>query len=261
MSVSNLFSMEPHFMKDPAISPDGKTVCFSYLSDLWTVSFSGGEAKRITAIKGEDSGPVYSPDGKFIAFNSNRDGFNGIYLIPAKGGDAKCVCKENLTVQDWFTKKTLLGTTNDALLATGYEIGLGSNFFYVPLDDSRPQEITGIGENYCNLSPDNKKIIYQKRGYPYRERYKGSHNGELWEYNIENDDYEKLTETDYTERYPVFSSDDNTIYFAAADFIDDNEAVLQLYKVENKDFDNRDQLTDFKVWSARDISIAKKMTE
>lgn len=256
--ANNVFALEPHFMKDPTISPDGKTVCFSYLSDLWTVPFEGGEAKRITAIDGKDSGPVFSPDGNLIAFNSNRDGFNGIYLIPTKGGKARCVCKENLTVQDWFTKKTLFGSKNDGLLATGYETGLGSNFFYVPLDDSRPEEITGIGDNFCSLSPDNKKIIYQKRGYPFRERYKGSHNGNLWEYDLENKRYKKLTNTDYTERYPVFSADENTIYFAAADFIDDNEAVLQLCKVKNNDFKNPEQLTDFEIWSVRDISIAKE---
>jgi len=39
------------FMQTPAISPDGKTVCFSYMSDLWAVPFEGGEAKRLTVSK------------------------------------------------------------------------------------------------------------------------------------------------------------------------------------------------------------------
>ncbi|MEA2103692.1 MAG: S41 family peptidase [Candidatus Cloacimonadota bacterium] len=255
--VSNVFTIEPHFMKDLAISPDGKTVCFSYLSDLWTVPFAGGEAKKITATVGNDTDPVYSPDGKRIAFNSNMDGFIGIYVMPADGGDAKCVCKERLAVRDWFKKKSLFGSKNGTLLATGYELGLGRNFYSVPLDGSRPKEITGIGDYHCALSPDNEKLIYQKRGNSYRERYKGSHNGELWEYDLKNNKYTKLTDSDLTECYPVYSSDGKSIFFAATDFIADNEAVYQLYKVTDNDFDNKVQLTDFDVWSVRDINIAK----
>ena len=242
----NAFAEEPHFAKDPAISPDGKTVCFSYMSDLWIVPFEGGEAKRITVSKDDDFNPVFAPDGKKIAFNSNREGQTNIYVIPSDGGEATCVSKEGLSVCDWFSN-------GKKLLATGYEIGMGTNIFLVPLDGKRPTKITEISDYYSKLSPDNKKIIFNRRGMPYREAYTGSVNGELWEYDIKDKTYKKLTYTDYTERYPVYSSTKSGVYFAASD-----GKVFQLYQVQNYDFENRTQLTKFKNWSVRDISIAKQ---
>ncbi len=257
--VTNLLAIEPHFMENPAISPDGEQVCFAYMGDLWLVPFSGGEAKQLTTSKGRENNPVFSPDNKKIAFNSNANGTREIYVMPAEGGEAKCVCNEPLMLRAWFSKKNLFGKTkNGDLLATGYSLGLRTNFFVVPLDkDKRPHELTGIGGYYCDISPDNSKIIYQKSGYKYRERYQGSHNGELWEYNIEDDDYKKLTETDFSELYPVFSADGNSVYFTAADFLNSNEAVYQIYKISGENFEDREQITDFSDWSARKLSIAK----
>lgn len=242
-----LNAIEPHFMKDPAISPDGSTICFSYMSDLWLVPFEGGEAKRLTDIEGYDSGPVFSPDGTKIAFNSTRDGYTNIYVIPATGGKAECISKETgIQVCDWFS--------DNRILATRYGIELGSNFCILSLDGSRPIELTPIGEYFSSLSPDNTKIVYSYRGDPFREKYTGSTNGELWEYNIETGDYTRLTRTDYTERYPVYSHiHENRIYFGASD-----GTVFQLYYVDDYNFDEKNQLTDFDLWSVRDISIARQ---
>src|SRR5437588_8693441 len=56
----------------PALSPDGKTICFSYLGDLWTVDSNGGTATRLTVHEAHDGYPRWSPDGRWIAFASNR---------------------------------------------------------------------------------------------------------------------------------------------------------------------------------------------
>lgn len=242
-----LNAIEPHFMKDPAISPDGSTICFSYMSDLWLVPFEGGEARRLTAIEGNDYGPVFSPDGTKIAFNSTRDGYTNIYLIPATGGQAECLSNEiGIQVCDWFS--------DNRILATRHGVELGNNFCILSLDGSRPIELTPIGEYFARLSPDNKKIVYSYQGDAYREKYTGSANGELWEYDIATGDYTRLTETDYTERYPVYShTHENRIYFAASD-----GSVFQLYYADNYNFDEKTQLTDFDIWSVRDISIARQ---
>ncbi|HEX38188.1 MAG TPA: DNA primase [Candidatus Cloacimonetes bacterium] len=249
--TDSLLAIEPHFMQDPAISPDGNTICFAYMSDLWLVPFHGGEAKRLTVSKGTDSNPVFSPDGKTIAFNSNRDGFTGIYIIPSEGGKAECISKEGITVVDWFKN-------GKKLLGCGYQLPNRTNFMEVPLDGTHPALITEIGSSLAQLSPDNKKIIFSYRGDPTRERYTGSHNGQLWEYNIKEKSYTQLTHTEYTERYPVYSYVNDRIYFSSADFIKDNLAVLQLYFVENYNFDDAQQLSDFNYWSARQLSIARE---
>ena len=88
-----------HRMSDPQISPDGTLVAFvvndpvkaeNYVnSDLWLVSTVGGEARKLTNSARQDRHPRWSPDGQWLAFESNRDGNFQIWLMPAAGGEAR----------------------------------------------------------------------------------------------------------------------------------------------------------------------------
>ncbi len=64
------------------VSPDGKTVVFDLLGDLYTVPIGGGEATALTEGIAWDMQPRYSPDGRFIAFTSDRDGADNIWVVP-----------------------------------------------------------------------------------------------------------------------------------------------------------------------------------
>ncbi len=67
----------------PALSPDGKTLVFSWQGDLWITPSSGGEARLLTSHSGYDGEPAFSPDGKQLAFISDRDGSRQAYVMPA----------------------------------------------------------------------------------------------------------------------------------------------------------------------------------
>lgn len=242
--VTMLISIEPHFMSYPAISPDGEQVCFVYKNDLWLVPFTGGDAKRITSTEAEEWHPKFSPDGKRIAFNSNRDGWTGIYLYTLKNGEIEVVNKEGLNILDWFPD-------SKSLLVRGYETGKGSIFYKVKLDGSY-KELTSFAGRNAKLSNDGNRIIFDRRGNIYRESYTGSYNGDLWVYEIKENKFTRLTETELSEKYPVYSSISNNIYFAASD-----GDVFQLNKVSDNNFQDCKQLTKFKKWSARNIAIAK----
>ena len=77
------------FARTPDISPDGKLVAFSYLGDLWVVEAIGGVARPITMHEAHDINPVFSPDGRQIAYSSNRHGQYDVFVAPAYGGRAK----------------------------------------------------------------------------------------------------------------------------------------------------------------------------
>ncbi|MCD4819428.1 MAG: DPP IV N-terminal domain-containing protein [Candidatus Cloacimonetes bacterium] len=239
-----VFAFEPHFMSDPEISPDGTQVCFVYLSDLWLVPFEGGTAIRLTSTEGDESNPTFSPDGSYIAFNSNRDGWSSIYKIPSQGGLAEIISREPFSLKDWFPNdKSLLVSGNDPS---------GELIYYKMFQDGTFQEIISFAGYYSAVDKSGNMIIFSRNGHPYREKYQGSTNGDLWQYNIKKKEFTRLTETDYTERYPVFSKS-GKVYFAASD-----GEVFQLYAVENMDFKKRRKLTKFKKWSVRDISISSK---
>ncbi|MEI5604211.1 hypothetical protein, partial [Streptomyces brasiliscabiei] len=76
------------WLRYPAISPDGTTIVFSYKGDLYTVAADGGNAKPITFHEAHDYMPVWSHDGKTIAFASDRYGNFDVFTIPATGGEA-----------------------------------------------------------------------------------------------------------------------------------------------------------------------------
>ena len=242
--VTLLSAIEPHFMSYPSISPDGEQVCFVYKNDLWLVPYSGGKAERITSTTAEEWHPKFSPDGKKIAFNSNREGWTALYLYSLNSGEIEVINKEGLNILDWFPNSR-------SILSRGYEPGKGNIFYRVDLDGSF-MELTSFAGRNASISKDGESIIFDRRGEIYRESYTGSFNGELWVYNLKYNTFTKLTDTDLTEQYPVYSKKSKNTYFAGSD-----GNVFQLYKVDNNNFIKREQLTKFKKWSARNISIAR----
>jgi Tol biopolymer transport system component len=86
------------------VAPDGKTILFELLGDLYTISIAGGEAKAVTTGPGFDSQPRYSPDGKMIAFVSDREGAENLWVASADGNAARALSKDNqsLFASPWW---------------------------------------------------------------------------------------------------------------------------------------------------------------
>ncbi|MCG8578909.1 MAG: peptidase S41, partial [Bacteroidales bacterium] len=82
-------SAQPLWMRYPTISPDGQSIVFSYKGNLYKVPSQGGDALPLTIHKAHDYQAVWSPDGKYIAFASNRFGNFDIFIMPAQGGQAR----------------------------------------------------------------------------------------------------------------------------------------------------------------------------
>ncbi len=243
--ICPLFAGEAYFAGDPAISPEGSEVCFVYDDDLWIVPFKGGVPRRITRTDSKEWNPQWSPDGKLIAFSSNREGQNYVYTMPSEGGPATVVIRENLGISEWFSD-------SQNLLCTKYTLQWGSAFYKVPINGSRPILIAEVANRYATLSPDNTQIVFQQGGYSKREAYRGSANGELWLLDIASKKYTKLTNTELSELYPRFSQANNTLFFCASD-----GNSFQVNKVSNLNFTKATQISQLKTFSARDISVAR----
>ncbi|MBN2857095.1 MAG: PD40 domain-containing protein [Candidatus Delongbacteria bacterium] len=250
LSSIALLAFEPKFMRDPAISPDGSEICFEYKNDLWKVPFDGGEAKRLTSVPGSVSAPAYSPDGKFIAFNSGREGYNAVYVMPSNGGKAKKVVSGNYTVVDWFND-------SEHILLTRPVSFTGNKLFKVKTDGSGLTDLNAIGFVFADLDKENRRAVFSHLGDPHRISMKGSRNGSIHLYDLETDSYKKIYDGKYTERYPVFSKTGKGIYFTRSD--GEHFQICLMPETEiGKDDPEITQLTQFDTWSARDISIARE---
>ncbi|MFI5204682.1 MAG: TolB family protein, partial [Flavobacteriales bacterium] len=77
------------------VSPDGKTIVFDLLGDIYTLPVNGGKATCLRSGLAWEVHPRYSPDGKKIAFCSDAGGADNIWVMTANGGNAKQITKEN----------------------------------------------------------------------------------------------------------------------------------------------------------------------
>ncbi|MHB1313030.1 MAG: S41 family peptidase [Gemmatimonadaceae bacterium] len=82
---SPLLAQGTRLLREPTAS--ASEIAFTYGADLWVVARTGGEARRITSTPAVESDPQFSPDGKWIAFTSNRAGTPAVYLVSAAGGE------------------------------------------------------------------------------------------------------------------------------------------------------------------------------
>ncbi len=83
-SLAGFAAEKPHIFQRPALSHD--LIAFGYAGDLWTVPREGGKATRLTTGVGIETAPVFSPDGKTLAFTGEYDGNTDVFTIPATGG-------------------------------------------------------------------------------------------------------------------------------------------------------------------------------
>src|ERR1700688_575538 len=108
-------SQDVYFASHPTLTPDGKTVIFSYEGDLWKTDLNGSPAVRLTAMPGEEIDPRVSPDGKWLAFSSNQFGNNDVFVMPLAGGEIKQLTwhEANDEVDSWsWDSKSIYFSSN-----------------------------------------------------------------------------------------------------------------------------------------------------
>ena len=116
---------------DLDVSPDGKTIAFSMMGDIYAMPFAGGKAKRILGGHAFETQPRFSPDGKRLSFTSDRAGGDNIWTAAADGSDLKQVSKESfrlLNNAEWTPDGEFLVARKH--FTSGRSLGAGEMWLY-----------------------------------------------------------------------------------------------------------------------------------
>jgi Tol biopolymer transport system component len=181
------------WMRYPAISPDGKTIAFTYKGDIYKVSSAGGTAAPVTTHTANDFMPVWSHDGKQIAFASDRYGNNDIYVISADGGEAKRLTFHSSNELPFsFTaddKGIIYGAARqDASANRQFPTGALPELYTVPAAGGRPIQILTTPAENVKPSRDGAFLIYEdKKGQEnqWRKHHTSAVARDIWIYDVE----------------------------------------------------------------------------
>jgi tricorn protease len=243
--------IEIRMASDFALSPDGETLVFRWANELWSTSIEpNGSIKRLTNHPAVDSQPRFSPNGKQIAFISNRSGSNQIYVMPAEGGipQQKTFHSEGYSLADWFPDG------NSVLaVASRDHFWRGSNRMMQIDLTKRSAEKMLLDDAAANpkLSNDGKKILFTREGERWwRKGYRGERSAQIWMLDLQSGATSELLHEKVECLWPLWMPGGKGFYFAKGT---DHGLDLWRYRFASDDQPPRQR----KVWGFQDDSIAE----
>ena len=182
LAFSNL-QAQPLWLRYPSISPDGNTIAFGYKGDIYLVDAKGGAARPLTIHEAHDMMPVWSHDGKTIAFASDRYGNFDVFTVSVNGGQVKRLTFHSandypfdFSTDDqsvWFGSSRLTASNNIRF----YSPRLFQNLYTISIQGGNPKLISGAGMDLAKLNSKGTQLVFQDRkGYedPWRKHHTSS---------------------------------------------------------------------------------------
>lgn len=225
-TASAMAQSDPLWMRFPAISPDGKTVAFSYKGDIWTVPANGGQARQITTNPAYDAYPVWSPDSRQIAFASSREGSMDIYVVGRDGGTPRRVTTDSGDEYPmaWRNDSTIMLKASIMPKATSIMFANFSQVYEVSDKGGRMRLFSDIPMEDISVGNDGALLYHDNKGYedPFRKHHQSPICRDIWLYKDGN--YTKLTNFAGEDRTPVWGGD-NTYYY-----LSEEDGTFNVYK-------------------------------
>ena len=193
----------PLWLREPALSSDASRIAFRYRGRIWTVPAAGGEARALTEAGAHAETPVWAPDGRSLAFASDRSGALNLYGVPAAGGEAR-----RLT---WYSlDERPMSVTPDgrSVLFASARLGdatrtfapplrseLANQVYAVPLAGGRETLVLPNAALDATWDPEGRRLLYTSPNIEqrFRQHQVSQAVRQVWLYDAATGRHERLT--------------------------------------------------------------------
>ncbi len=212
------------WMRYPAISPDGRTIAFTYKGDVYTVPASGGTAVPLTSHAANDVMPVWSRDGSRLAFASDRHGNFDVYVVAATGGTPTRLTFHSAPEYPYTfsadDRQLLFGAARqDAASNRQYPTAAQPELYAVSSTGGRPIQLLTTPAENVRTSADGRTLVYEDRKggeNQWRKHHTSAIARDIWSYDTRTGNHRKLTSFAGEDRNPVLGANGALYYLSEA---------------------------------------------
>ena len=203
------FAEEARLLRQPTVSEN--YIAFVYANDIWVVARSGGDARRITTHVGSEAGPVFSPDGKYIAFSGQYDGNTDVFVVPSEGGEPRRLTYHpgGDAVRGWTPdgSSVVFACSRDSV-----PVGF-ARLWTISLKGGMPEALPMPMANKGVYSPDGERMAYVPliEAFAAWRHYRGGRTTEIWLLDMDGYDLEKVPRENSNDTDPMWIGD--SVYF------------------------------------------------
>jgi len=261
VSQSCFAQENPLWMRYPSISPDGQTIVFSHKGDLYKVPAAGGTAVPLTLHEGHDYMPVWSKDGKQIAFASDRYGNFDVFVMPATGGEPKRLTyfSGNDFPYDFSTdNQNIIFRSSRRYTHTNSQFPRMAQLYSVPVAGGHAKMLLDVQAEAAQYNSNGSKIVYHDwKGYEddWRKHHTSAVTRDVWVYDVASQKYTQITSFNGEDRNPIFAQNENEIYY-----LSEKSGDFNIWKTSLENTGQPTQITNFTKHPVRFLSKANNGT-
>lgn len=237
---------ETLLLRSPSISDTHLT--FVYGGDVWISEKNGAHPRRLTTNPGVEINPIFSPDGKQIAFSGNYDGNNDVYTIPVNGGEPKRVTFHPAAdvVRGWLNNKDIYYTTTRE-----FQYALGSRLYKTDTNSAVDMPLMMPEAYQGSPSPDGRYWAYIKNSDPTErdrvafKRYRGGGMVSIWIFDTQTKHVEVISGDRCNDVKPVWLG--SKVYF-----LSDRDKTVNIFSYDTNT-KKIEKLTNYKDYDVRTL--------